>query len=50
VNKLEAIELFATEGWTKADAERALKGVDFKTGDILMVIMSVARLRKVKIG
>jgi predicted nucleic acid-binding Zn-ribbon protein len=31
VNKLEAIELFATEGWTKADAERALKGVDFKT-------------------
>ena len=31
VNKLEAIELFAAEGWTKADAERALKGVDFKT-------------------
>lgn len=31
MNKKEAIELFANEGWTKADAERALKEIDFKS-------------------
>jgi cobalamin biosynthesis Mg chelatase CobN len=31
VKKLEAIELLVSEGWTKADADRALKVVDFTT-------------------
>ncbi len=29
MKKTEAINLFVREGWTKADAERALKGLDF---------------------
>lgn len=30
MKKAEAISLFVNEGWTKADAERALEGLDFK--------------------
>jgi hypothetical protein len=30
VNKTEAIELLASEGWTKADAKRALSAIDFQ--------------------
>lgn len=30
MNKQEAIELFVSEGWTKSDAEKALKDIDFK--------------------
>jgi regulator of replication initiation timing len=30
VNKTAAINLLAREGWTKADADRALKSVDFR--------------------
>jgi hypothetical protein len=29
VKKTEAINLFVSDGWTKADAERALEGLDF---------------------
>lgn len=31
MNKKEAIELLHNEGWTKADAKRALSAIDFKT-------------------
>lgn len=31
MNRLEAIELLKSEGWTKADAIRALEVIDFKT-------------------
>lgn len=31
MNKKEAIELLNHEGWTKADAQRALKSINFKT-------------------
>lgn len=31
MNKQEAIELLNSEGWTKADAKRALELIDFKT-------------------
>ena len=31
MNKQEAIKLLNSEGWTKADAQRALKVIDFKT-------------------
>ena len=40
MNKLEAIELLNHEGWTKADAKRALESINFKTDtdiDELMV-------------
>lgn len=31
MNKLQAVELLVSEKWTKADANRALEGVDFST-------------------
>ncbi len=31
MNKKEAIELLNHEGWTKADAQRALESINFKT-------------------
>ena len=31
MNKIEAIELLNHEGWTKADARRALESINFKT-------------------
>lgn len=40
MNKREAIELLNHEGWTKADAQRALESIDFQTDtdiDELMV-------------
>jgi Rps23 Pro-64 3,4-dihydroxylase Tpa1-like proline 4-hydroxylase len=41
VNKLEAIELFTTEGWTKVDTERALKEINFKTNPDELTIRKI---------
>ncbi len=46
MNKKEAIELLDHEGWTKADAQRALKSINFKTDtDIDELIVRCAALQ-----
>jgi hypothetical protein len=44
VKKTEAIELLQEEGWTKADATRALEGIDFKNSpDELSIRREISR-------